>query len=293
MEAAGLSGKEDVRSKGERRLLPRESSDSNSESGAETDDEASSTSDFPSHLGSTGMTGLSITGQTSSAGLEMSGGECGSLMVDQVSQLDISKEVPPRGTSAVPPCIITGASSSVPTLQLPVDSSGEESNGGNEPDVSASVSESEGNITSGNLHQDDGLLPLPRRSSQPSNHGNGSDDSESESSLSEESGQEELEDLSQQNQLHRPHRDKTRNNDVQSDSPSVATTLSTTTSYLHGENASDRVRHLVKRTISKKMKQRQRQGRPKKETKAPTAAGRRGKKTNRNAVKHSMDTTLF
>lgn len=290
-----MSSKEDVRSKGERRLLPQESSESNSESGAETDDEASSTSDFPSHLGSTGMTGLSITGQTSSAGLEMSGGESGSLMVDRVSQLDIAKEVPPQRTSAVPPCsrtpLITGASPSVPTLQLPVDSSGEESNGGNEPDVSASVSESEGNITSGNLHQNDGLLPLPRRSSQPSNHGNGSDDSES--SLSEESGQEELEDLSHQNHLHRPHRDKTRNDDVQSDSLSVATALSTTTSYLHGENASDRVRHLVKRTISKKMKQRQRQGRPKKETKAPSAAGRRGKKTNRNAVKQSMDTTLF
>jgi hypothetical protein len=75
---------------------------------------------------------------------------------------------------------------------------------------------------------------------------------------------------------------------------SASTTLtSTTNSYLYGENASDRVRHLVKRSVSKKKKQLQRQTRPRKETNAPTPAGRRSKKMNRNVLKHSMDVSIY
>jgi hypothetical protein len=111
-----------------------------------------------------------------------------------------------------------------------------------------------------------------------------------------ESVEGELEDLSLQNKLHQPHRDRADGGHQQKvDTPdSASTTLtSTTNSYLYGENASDRVRHLVKRSVSKKKKQLQRQTRPRKETKAPTPAGRRSKKTNRNVLKHSMDVSIY
>ena len=309
------SGKEDVKSEREKQLPQDDDSVSDSESGAESDDEASSTSDFPSLFGSTGMTGPSKTGQTSLAGLEARGDQCCGVMVEQIGQLDISKGISPQGASAVPPCSLNlssveGASAVCPpelTLQLPVHaggSSGEESNGGNEPDISASVSESEGNPPLENLphHHDDALLQqLPKRTGPAAgDHGNGrGSENESGDSSSEEEedgrGEDGLEELSRQNKLHRPHRDKSGGGgqDDQSDSLSVTTTLSTTNSYLYGENAGDRVRHLVKRNISKKRKQQQRQGRPKKETKAPTAAGRRAKKTNRNVIKQSMDGSIF
>ena len=308
---------------------PVDDSGSESESGAETDDEASSASDYPPHLAGPPPAEVAASllksrgtrpPRYSAGGGEDSGH---SEMVEKVSHLDLSKEGTSVGASAAAaasPCVSTlpqGTSAtppSLPTIQLPHvqarGSSGEESNGGNEPDISASVSESEG---TGLLHPQssdnfpykapEGLLHLPNRTAQSlgGKRGEGelkSNESESESeSSSTEFVEGDLEDLSQQNKLHRPHRDRRRDQSEDTKSGSLSTTTASLSisanSFLYGESASDRVRHLVKRSVSKKRKQQQRQGRPKRETKAPSAGGRRSKKSNRNVVKHSVDTTIF
>ena len=278
---------------GERQYqLPGEDSGSNSESGAETDDEASSTSDYPPHLGQ-GMAVVSTIDSTRSQGYS-----CGSGMEKAVTvasqHQDVAKESSTLETTSA-------QASSLPTVQLPqqqpavVDSDNESSNGGNEPDISCSASEGGGG--GNDLPQDQSEMLQLRLPSGATRHGsdhNSESESESESS-SVESVQDELEDLSLMNKLRQPHRDRVDDHQKDADSASVATTTASTTtnSYLYGENASDHVRHLVKRSISKKKKQQQRQSRPKKETKAPTPAGRRSKKTNRNVVKNSMDVTIY
>ena len=238
---------------------------------------------------------------------------------EELSHLDASKECLSVGASAACLSIATsfqgasGTSSSLPTIQLPPThapqgSSGDESNGGNEPDVSASVSESEGAglhpPSSDNLpcRMYDSFLKLPSRMthSHGGDHRSNLKPSESESE-SESSPTEliegELEDLSLQNKLHQPHRDRDRDQQKDGKSESLSTTTTSpsisTNSYLYGENANDRVRHLVKRSMSKKRKQQQRQVRPKRETKTPLAVGRRSKKLNRNSMKHSVDATLL
>ena len=212
------------------------------------------------------------------------------MVTEKESHSDVHKECSPLEASAA---------SSLPTMQLPkhaLGSDDDDSNGGNEPDVSCSVSEGEGNAVTllsslPQENEDDVLLQLPSRT-RHGGDGGADCDSESENS-STGSIEDELEDLSLHNKLHQPHRDGSDQDGGQPDSLSVATITVTSNSYIHGENGSDRVRHLVKRSISKKRKQQQRQAKPKKETKAPLAAGRRSKKTNRNAIKHSMDTTTI
>lgn len=307
--------------KGERERGPSDPDDSGSDTdGSEviTDDEASSASDYPVGMATNGAgkSGLSRF-------IDGSGG-----IVEKISHLDISKGGTLPGVSVHPPSVsilspeasaAAASSPSIPTIQLPpqekppLASSGEESNGGNEPDISASVSEGEGNsfLQSTDITpspcSEARLLPLPGRRAVPpaGDHGNDpahlSDSDESENGSSENDVKEEekddLEELSCLNRLHRPHRDKggrDKQDNVQSDSLSITTTTTTVTNtYLYGENASDRVRHLVKRSISKKRKQQKRQSRPKKETKAPSGAGRRSKKVNRSVIKHSVDATIF
>ena len=313
MGAVGDAGNDQKRGSengGGRQPLAFYDSGSDSESGAETDDEASSTSDYPLHLGS-GLVGVAAPSKTRDTSSPRDNGES-TAMVEKASHLDISKECPPLGTSVTSPSVSNlpmgtsaVASPSIPTIQLPVQSrgsSGEESDGGNEPDVSASVSESEGNAplvqSSDRLRrsQNEALLQPSRKTRDHGNDPNHSESDESENSSSE-SVEEEVEQLSRQNKLHRPHRDKVGGadgdkDDVQSDSLSITTTTMSN-SYLYGENASDRVRHLVKRSVSKKKQERQRKSRPKKETKAPSAMGRRSKKLNRTVVKQTLDTSIF
>ena len=238
-EAARGTVQTRTKEEGDQQLPPEDNSGSESESGAETDDEASSASDYPPHL--TGqpagvaasmfkgheirLSGYNDSGERDATSPRYSGGgsRCEEI-TEELSHLDPSKESSSVGVSAACPSVTTsfegasGTSPSLPTIQLPPThapqgSSGDESNGGNEPDVSASGSET---------------------------------------------------------------------------SPSISTN-----SYLYGQNASDRVRHLVKRSLSKKRKQQQREGRPKRETKTPLVRGRRSKKSNRNSMKHNVDATLF
>ncbi len=270
----------------ERYQLPEGDSNSDSGSGAETDDEASSTSDYPPQLGQPGMVAIS-TRDTSSQGLYICATPAEKSMASK--QQDVPKESLALEAS--------GTSLPLPTSQLPkqaVDSDSESSNGGNEPDVSCSGSEGGGNYSFPQDQSEPQLLQLPSR---PTTRHDSDHNSESESETSSgESVEDELEDLSLQNKLQQPHRDRAndgRQNDTDSLSVASTTLTSTTNSYLYGQNASDRVRHLVKRSISKKKKQLQRQTRPKKETKAPTSAGRRSKKTNRNVLKHSMDVSIY
>ena len=274
---------------GGRYQLPEDDSGSDSGSGAETDDEASSTSDYPPQLGQPGVV-TTLSRDTSSQ--EHS---CATPIEKTVASQhqDIPKESSLLEASSTP--------SPLPTAQLPkqaMDRDSESSNGGNEPDVSCSGSEGGGGHYG--LPQDQSepkQLQLPSRLTKKHGDEHSSESSESEGeSSSAESVEDELEDLSLQNKLHRPHRDRADGGQQKdTDSLSVASTTltSTTNSYLYGENASDRVRHLVKRSISKKKKQLQRQTRPKKETKAPTPAGRRSKKINRNVVKHGMDVSIY
>ena len=80
-----------------------------------------------------------------------------------------------------------------------------------------------------------------------------------------------------------------------SDALSVASVDSTTTSYLHGENAGGVVTHLVHRSLVKKHKEQARRTRSRK-TKDSAAAGWKGKgerKTNRTKLKASIDTDFF
>ena len=270
---------------GRRYQLPEDDSGSDSGSGAETDDEASSTSDYPPQLGQPGL----VT--TSSRGTSLQ--EHGRATPIEKTVASQHQDIPQESSLLE----ASGTTSPLPTAQLPkqaMDRDSESSNGGNEPDISCSGSEGGGNHGIPQDLSEPKLLQLPSRLTKE--HGDDhSSVSESESS-STESVEDELEDLSLQNKLHRPHRDRADGgHQKDTDLLSVASTTltSTTNSYLYGENASDRVRHLVKRSISKKKKQLQRQTRPKKETKAPTPAGRRSKKINRNAVKHSMDVSIY
>ena len=290
----------------ERYQLPDEDDDSGSDSGsgAETDDEASSISDYPPpQLGQppTRMVPTATSRDTTSQ--EHS---CSAALVEKAETVATSQhqDVAEEESSLLEAAL--GTSSPLPTVQLPklqastMDRDSESSNGGNEPDVSCSGSEGGGGCRlSRDLQSEQAhLLQLPITGRLTAKHDNDhNSESESESS-SVESVEDDLEDLSLQNKLHRPHRDRADHGGQQKDTPdssSVASTTltSTTNSYLYGENASDRVRHLVKRSLSKKKKQLQRQTRPKKETKAPTPAGRRSKKTNRNVIKHSVDVSIY
>lgn len=332
-EAAGgtveTTKRDRSREEGDQQLPPEDNSGSESESGAETDDEASSASDYPPHLtGQPAGVATSLLkghetrlleyddGGERDAPLPRCSGRDDSRYEEKTEELSHLESSSVEASAACPSITISfqgasGTSPSFPTIQLPQTqgSSGDESNGGNEPDISASVSESEGaglhpqssdNLPCG-ARVCDSLLKLPSRTA----HSHGGDhrsnlkpsESESESSPTE-LVEDELEDLSLKNKLHQPHRDEDRDQllkDGKSESLSTATTsppISTNT-YLYGENASDRVRHLVKRSISKKRKQQQRQSRPKRETKTPLARGRRSKKSNRNSMKHGVDATLF
>ena len=274
---------------GERYQFPEDNSDSDSGSGAETDDEASSTSDYPPQVGQPGVVPMSVRKRdTSSQGLYS-----GPTPIKKTTASQC--EAVPKESS---PLEASGTTSPLPTLLPPkqaVDNGdSESSNGGNEPDVSCSGSEGGGSYSLPQDQSEPQMLQLPGRLT--TRHGS-DHNSESESETSSiESVEDELEDLSLQNKLHQPHRDRAGDGQQKdTDSLSVASTTltSTTNSYLYGENASDRVRHLVKRSMSKKKKQLQRQTRPKKETKAPTQAGRRSKKTNRNVLKNSMDVSIY
>lgn len=269
---------------GRRYQLPEDDSGSDSGSGAETDDEASSTSDYPPQLGQPRV--VTISSRDTNSQEHSYATPIEKIVASQ--HQDIPKESSLLEASSTSP---------LPTVQLPkqaMDRDSESSNGGNEPDVSCSGSEGGGHYGLPQDQSEPKLLQLPSRPTKK--HGDDhSSESESESS-SVESVEDELEDLSLQNKLHQPHRDTADGGQQKdTDSLSVASTTltATTNSYLYGENASDRVRHLVKRSISKKKKQLQRQTRPKKETKAPTPAGRRSKKINRNVVKHSMDVSIY
>ena len=263
--------------------LPDDSG-SESESGAETDDEASSTSDYPLQLGQPGMATTAASKDTTSQEHR-----CAASVEKTVAGQH--QDVPHKEES--PLHEVRGTSSPLPTAQLPeLDLCEDRDSGGNEPDVSCSGSELEGGGGGNIFSQDQSepqLLQLPVSRLLTAKHDNDHSGESGSESSSVESVEDELglEDLSLQNKLHRPHRDMTGDGGQQIDSLSVASTTltSTTNSYLYGENASDRVRHLVKRSISKKKKQLQRQSRPK-ETKGPTPAGRRSKKMNRSAVKH-------
>ena len=322
---------------GDRQLPPEDNSCSESESGVETDDEASSASDYPPLL--TGQPATMATlllndhevklsryngsGDTDPTSPRYSGGDDSRYekIAEELIHLGPSEEYSSVRASTASPSITTsfqgasGTSPLLPAIQLPSThaaqgSSEDESNGGNEPDISASVSESEAAglqpQSSDNLPCGMGysLLQLPSRMahSHCGDHRSNLKPSESESEGGSESSptelvKGELEDLSLQNKLHRPHRDQDRDQLEETKSDSLSTTMTSpsisTNSYLYGENASDRVRHLVKRSMSKKRKQQQRQCRPKRETKAPLAGGRRSKKLNKKSVKLSMDATLF
>lgn len=147
---------------------------------------------------------------------------------------------------------------------------------------------------------DSGIHPSKPKSSDTSKlcegtgevaSGNSSHDEEeqpksgSESSETSSSPQEELQKLSLQNRTFQPHRDhRATPEDAQS-------TLSTaSSSYLENKIA---VRQLVKRSVARKWKQQQRHSRPRKVTRAPTAAGRRSKKDSRTVVKQEIDAGVW
>ena len=279
--------------------ISEDDSGSDSGSGAETDDEQSSTSDYPPPPQQLGQPTV-VTVATAT---------CSRDTISSQENSCAAMNQQPQGTPKEESSVLIEASGTeflLPTAQLrkkqDMDRAreSESSNGGNEPDVSCSGSEGGGYRLSQDLSSvpQTRLLQLPttRLTAAAAKHDDDhSSESESESSSVDSAIEGELEDLSLQNKLHRPHRDRADGGCHTADSSSIAsTTLTTTTnSYLYGENASDRVRHLVKRSVSKKKKQLQRQTRPRKETKAPTPAGRRSKKTNRNVLKHSVDVSIY
>lgn len=280
--------------------ISEDESGSDSGSGAVTDDEESSTSDYPPPHQPT-----VVATATNRDTISSQGHSCAATPVVEKSVANKQHQDTPKEESSVL-LEASGTESLLPTVQLrkkqDMDRAreSESSNGGNEPDVSCSGSEGGGYRFSQDLSSvpQTRLLQLPttRLTAAAAKHDdNHSSESESESSSVDSAIEGELEDLSLQNKLHRPHRDRADGGHHTADSSSiVSTTLtSTTNSYLYGENASDRVRHLVKRSVSKKKKQLQRQTRPRKETKAPTPAGRRSKKTNRNVLKHSVDVSIY
>ena len=280
--------------------ISEDDSGSDSGSGAETDDEQSSTSDYPPPPQQLGQPTVVATATNSRDTISSQENSCAAM-----NQRPQDQDTPKEESSVL--IEVSGTEFLLPTAQLrkkPEDvdraRESESSNGGNEPDVSCSESEGGGYRLSQDLSSvpQTRLLQLPtsRLTAAAAKHDDDhSSESESESSSVDSAIEGELEDLSLQNKLHRPHRDRADGSRHTADSSSIAsTTLTTTTnSYLYGENASDRVRHLVKRSVSKKKKQLQRQTRPRKETKAPTPAGRRSKKTNRNVLKHSVDVSIY